>query len=111
MRGCAVQIIVILLDIFPVVALFTGQAKEALLENGVATIPQCQGETDLLVVVADAAQTIFPPTKSPGARLVIRQIIPGCSIGAIVFPHRPPRPFAQIRPPLFPMHAALTRLL
>ena len=43
-----------LLDVFAVIALFAGQAEEAFFEDGIAAVPESQGETDQLVAVADA---------------------------------------------------------
>src|SRR5271157_1390933 len=49
--GGTVEIEVVFLDVFAVVALIVCQAKQALLQDGVAAVPQRQRETKLLLIV------------------------------------------------------------
>src|SRR5436305_10030064 len=111
MCGSIVEIIVVFFDVFAVVALFSRQTKEALFEDGVPAIPQCQGETNLLVAVADSCQPVFSPAIHLGASLIMRQVVPGSAIGTVVFAHSSPRPLTQIRPPPLPINSTLLRLL
>jgi hypothetical protein len=39
------------------------------------------------------------------------EVIPGVAVGAVIFPHRPPLPLTQIRPPLLPGGSSFTALL
>ena len=103
----AVQVEIVLFHIFAVVALAVGQAKQPLLEDRVPAIPQGQGETEELPVVADAAQAILAPTIGPGAGLVVAEIVPGVAIGAIVLAHGAPLALAQVGAPLAPGHILL----
>ncbi len=104
MRRRAVEIEVVFLDIFAVIALAVRQAEEAFLQDWVATVPQGQCKTKLLFVVGDTGQSIFTPAIRTRTRLIMREIIPGVSIGAVVLAHRAPLPFAEIWPPLLPRH-------
>jgi hypothetical protein len=61
----AVEIEVILLDILAVIAFAAGQAKESLLENGIAPIPQRQRKTEALLVIGKASESIFSPSVRP----------------------------------------------
>src|SRR5262249_38498627 len=52
--GGAIEVKIIFFDVFPVVALAIGQAKEPLLEDRVLAIPQGKRKAQPLVVIADA---------------------------------------------------------
>lgn len=60
MAGGAVAVEVDLLDVLPVVALGATQTEEPFLEEGVQAIPEGEGETEALVVVAEAQQAVLP---------------------------------------------------
>ena len=72
---------VVFLHIFPVVALRVRQSEEPFLQDGVGLIPQGQGETELLLVVADAQQAVLAPAVGVRAGLVVREEIPGRPAG------------------------------
>jgi hypothetical protein len=59
------QIIVVLLDVLTVVALGASQAKQPLFEDRIAPVPEGQGETEILVPVANPGQAILVPTVGP----------------------------------------------
>jgi hypothetical protein len=85
--GGAVEIVVALLAVFAVVALIAGEAEEALLEDGIAAVPESDGEADLLAPVADASQAVLIPAVRLRAGLIVRKIFPGgpavaCSLRA-----------------------------
>src|SRR5437879_320486 len=61
-RGCRVEVKVVFLDVFAVIALISRKAEKPFFQNGVASIPQRQPETDHLMAVADPAEAIFSPT-------------------------------------------------
>jgi hypothetical protein len=61
MRRCAVEIEVVLLDVLAVVALAVGETEEALLQNRIATVPQCDREAKPLVVIAEPRQAVLAP--------------------------------------------------
>src|SRR5215475_5478513 len=94
-----IQIEVVLLDVLAVVAFVAGQAEDALLQNGVSPIPERDSETDILVTVADARETLFVPAIGAGPGMVMRKSFPSRALGAIVLAHSPPGPFAQIGSP------------
>jgi hypothetical protein len=56
-----VQIEVILFDVLAVVPFATCEAKESLLENGVAAIPKRYSKADGLMAIADATDSVLPP--------------------------------------------------
>ena len=98
-----VQVPPVLLDVLAVVALRPGQPEGALLQDRVAPVPQGQGQAQPLVDVAEPGQAILSPPVGPGPRLVVRQVVPGVAVGAVVLPHRAPLPLADVRPPPVPL--------
>ena len=60
-RRRGVEIEVILLDVFAVVALVARQAEQPLLQNRVAAIPEGQCKADELMAIGDAADAILAP--------------------------------------------------
>ena len=110
MAGCGVEIEVVLLDIFTVIALRSSQPKKTLFEDGVFPVPERKSEAEMLLSIADAEQAIFVPAIDAGARVVVREVVPGRSVGAVVFTHGAPSPITQIRPPLLPVGDMVARL-
>ena len=110
-RRRAVQIEVILLDVLAVIALVARQPEEALLENRIPPIPEREGEADVLVPIADAAEAVLVPAVDARSGVFVREELPGGAVGAVVLADRPPRPLAQIRTPAFPVGATLGRLV
>ncbi len=99
------------LHILAVISLRTRQTKEAFLEDGIALIPEGESKTEPLFEIRNATNSIFAPAVGAGACVVVREIIPGVAIRAVILPHRAPLPFAQIRPPQMPALFAIVILL
>jgi len=110
MRRRGVKVEVILLDVFTVIPFVAGQAKEPLLENGVAAVPESDSEADGLMAVADAANTVFAPAIRFRARMIVREVVLRIAVRAIVLAHRAPGPLAEVWAPPFPVGAAMLRL-
>ena len=106
----AVEVEVVLLDVLAVVPLAVGQAEEALLEDGVLAVPQGQGEAEPLLVVGEAGEPVLAPAVGPRARLIVREVVPGVAVFAIVLAHRSPLTLAQVGTPLSPGDPSLARL-
>ena len=106
-----VEIEIIFLHVLAAVTLRAGQSEGALLQDGVAAVPQSQGKAQLLPIVADAAETVFAPTIGPRARLIVREIVPGLAVGAVVFAHGSPRPLGEIGSPQPPVLFSQTLVL
>ncbi len=110
MRGSVVEVKVAFLYVLAVIALFAREAKETFFEEWITAIPQGDGEADLLVAVADSGQAVFIPAVGSGAGVVVREIIPGVAVGAVVLADRAPGAFAEVGSPAFPVLPALPRL-
>ena len=93
--GHVVQVEVILLHVLAVIALRAGEAEHPLLDDRVLAIPQRKRETQLLMVVANPGDTVLAPTVRTRARMVVREVVPCATIGAVILAHRAPLPFAQ----------------
>src|SRR5260370_1867761 len=107
MGGRAVEVEVVFLDILAVVAFAVGQAEQPLLQNGVLAIPEGQRETESLMIVGNAGDTVLAPAIGARAGLVVAEIVPGVASLAVVLANRAPLAFAQIRPPFLPRSLAL----
>ena len=102
MRRRRVQVVVALLDVFAVVAFAVGQAKQPLLQDRVLPVPQRQGKTEDLLIVADAEQAVLTPAVGAAAGGVVAERLPGGAAGAVVLADRAPLTLAQVRAPLLP---------
>ncbi len=65
MRRRAVQIEVVLLDVFAMIAFAVRQTKKALLKDRILPVPERQRETENLVIVGNARQTVLTPAIRP----------------------------------------------
>ncbi len=106
-RRRRVEVEVVLLDILAVVALAVGQPEQALLEDGIATVPQGEGETQHLAVVGEAGDPVLAPAVGAGAGLVVAEIRPRVAVLAVVLPDGAPLAFGEIRPPAAPWDTVL----
>src|SRR5207247_6493085 len=88
--------------VLAMVAFWPGQAKQALLEDGVTLVPQRNRKTQSAAVVADAQQAIFAPAVRPRTSVIVRKGPPRVAAGGIVLTHGAPLPFGQVRAPAPP---------
>ena len=101
-RGRRVQVVVALLDVLAVVAFAVGQAEQPLLQDRVVAVPQRQGETQDLLIVADAVQAVLTPAVGPAAGGVVAERFPGRPARTVVLADGAPLTLAQVRAPLLP---------
>ena len=101
-RRRRIEVEVVLLDVLAVVAFAVRQAEQALLDDGVLAVPECQRETEHAARVADAAEAVLAPAVSPVARLVMAEVVPCVAVGAVVLANGAPLPVAEVRPPFLP---------
>src|SRR5580692_9906741 len=55
------------------------------------------------MVIAESGDAVLTPTIGAAARVVVRQIIPSTSPGAVVLAYRPPLSLGEIRTPRAPV--------
>src|SRR5262249_7897188 len=97
-----VQIEPVLLGVLAVVALGAGQAEDALLQHGVAAVPEGQRKAEGLAVVADPCEAVLAPAVDARASLVVRKEVPGGTPRAVVLSDGAPCPLTQVRAPATP---------
>ena len=72
----AVEVEVILLDVFAVVAFAVRQTEQAFFENWIFAVPEGQREAEPLLVVGDAGQAVFAPAIGARAGLIVARSSP-----------------------------------
>jgi hypothetical protein len=99
MRGRAVEVEVVLFDIFAVVGLAIHKAERAFSDDGVFAIPQSHAKTRQLLLIADAGKTILTPVICTRSSLIMSgRAIP---VLAVVLANRTPLPLAEVRVHIF----------
>jgi hypothetical protein len=75
-----IQKVIVLLDIFAMIALWTGEPEEALFEDGIGSIPEAEREAKQTLFITDTQQPIFAPAIGTGAGMLMWKGIPGAPI-------------------------------
>src|SRR6185312_2964876 len=101
-----VEVVVQLLHVLAVVALGARQPEQALLENRIPSVPQCQGEAHPALPVGEAQEAILAPAVRPTPGMIMREVIPALPVLGVIFPHRSPLALGQIGPPALPVALA-----
>ncbi|MGC4089204.1 MAG: hypothetical protein QM756_15230 [Polyangiaceae bacterium] len=102
-RRRSVQVVVELLDVLTVIAFRPGQAEQALLQDGVAFVPQREREAQARLAVTNAEQAIFAPAVGAAARLIVGEVVPALAVRGVVFTHRAPLALGKVRAPALPI--------
>ena len=92
----------VLLDILAVVALRPCEPEHPLLQDRVLAVPERECEAELVADVRDARHAVLVPTVGAGARVVVREGVPGVAALGVVLAHGAPGALAQVRAPLVP---------
>src|ERR1700735_4346752 len=85
------------------VALRAGQPERPLLEDRIASVPQREPQAQPLLDVGKAGQAILAPPVRLGPGLVVREIVPGIPVRAVVPPDRAPLTLAHVGAPQVPV--------
>ena len=93
------------------VAFVACESEQTFFQKGVAPIPQGEGKADELMAIAKASDPVLTPAVGARARVVVRKIVPGLAVRAVVFANGPPLSLAQVRPPTLPMSGPQARFL
>ena len=81
------------------IAFRAGDSEEAFLQDRIDAVPEGERETQALVIVADAGDAVFGPAIGARAGVIVREVIPGRAVGAVVFARIAPGSFREIRTP------------
>ena len=98
-----VEIPPILLHVLAMIPLRPGQPERSLLQDRIASVPQRQAKAQPLLHVAEPGQTVLAPAVGTRPGMVMRQVVPRLTVGAVILPDRPPLPLADVRPPPVPI--------
>jgi hypothetical protein len=109
-RRSAIEIEVVLLDVFAVIAFVVGEPEEALLQDGVLAVPERERKAEDLAVVRDARKSVLPPPIRARPRLVVGEVAPCVAGVAVVLPDGALLALAQVRTPLLPRRSVLAGL-
>src|SRR5205823_3728530 len=97
-----VEVEAVLLEVLAVIAFRRHQSEEALLEDGIALVPEGHCPAEDLVAVAEAGDAVLAPAIGLGARQIVGEPGPRVGVGAVVLAYRSPGAVGEIRPPLAP---------
>src|SRR5262249_20527252 len=86
------------------------EAEDALLQEGITPVPEGQGEAEGLAFVADPGQAVLAPAIGAGACLVVREVVPGVAVRAVVLSNGAPGALAQVGAPVPPGRAPVRHL-
>src|SRR5260370_25250136 len=110
MRGSGIEIVIELLHVLAVIALLSAQPEQPFFQDGIAKVPERDGEAEELVPIADARDAVLVPAIGARAGVVVRKIFPGGALGAVVLAHGAPAALGQVRTPALPVGRTLARL-
>src|ERR1039457_6903458 len=103
-RRSGVEIVVILFYVLTVIPFAIREPEKPLLQDRVLFVPERESETDALVAIADAADSVLSPAIGARTRMIVRQIVPRVAVRAVVLADRAPLPLGKIWPPALPVN-------
>src|SRR5277367_2310184 len=106
-----IEVVVILFYILAVIPFPIAQTEKALFEDRIFLIPHGERKTDVLMAIAETGNSIFAPAIGPGAGVIVREIIPGIAIRAVIFADGPPLAFGEVRSPTLPVDGPISARL
>jgi hypothetical protein len=99
--GYIVEIVIEFFYVFTVIAFPVPETEQPFFQKGVFAIPKAYGEAEVLEHVGNACEAVFAPYVCPESGVVERKVVPGITVGAIIFAYGAPLAFAKIRSPFF----------
>lgn len=83
-----IEVPVQFLDVLAVVALVTGRAEQAFLEDRVDAVPHGEREAEARMVVRESGDAVFSPAVGARAGVVVREMSPRVAVGRVVLADR-----------------------
>jgi hypothetical protein len=93
----------LLLDVFAMVAFMASESEQALFEEGILAVPQCNRKAEPALPIRDAEQTVFTPAIGAAAGVVVGKVLSTRARFRVVLPHGGPLAFAEIGAPALPI--------
>ncbi len=100
-----VEIEVLLLDVFAMIAFAGDETEVAFLENRIALVPEGHRPAENLIAIAESCDSVLAPAIGFRSRQIVRQERPRIPVLAVVLAPRRPRAVRQVRTPLVPAGA------
>src|SRR5206468_12751482 len=97
------EVEVALLHVLAVVALGAREAEEALLQNGIAAVPEREREAQSALAIGDAEESVLAPPIGAAPRVIVREVVPRGAVRRVVFAHRAPLALGEVGPPALPI--------
>ena len=98
----ALEVPPVLLDVLAVVPLRPRETEHPLLEDRVLAVPEREREAQLVADVGDAGHPVLVPAVRAGARVIVRERVPGVAALGVVLADGAPGALAEVRAPLVP---------
>src|SRR5690606_37931920 len=92
------------LYIFPMIALWIAEAKKSFFNQLILFVPESGLKTQLLFVIADAANAIFAPAVCFADSLFVQGVTPCVSMRTVVLAYGSPLSVAYVRCSGFPLY-------
>jgi len=89
MRGRAIEVEVVFLDVLPVIALAVRQSEQAFLEDRIATVPERKRKAEKLLFIADTGETILTPVIRAGPSLIMAADALNAALGSVTLAELP----------------------
>ena len=86
------------------VALAVRETEQPFLEDRIATVPEGKREAQELAIVGETGESVLTPAVGPRPRLVVAEVGPGLTVGAVVLADGSPLPLREVRTPPAPRH-------
>ena len=99
----AIQVVIVLFDIFAVIAFVAGQSKQTFLQNRVFPVPHPQRKAEPLLIITVSTDPVFAPSVSVFARRFVIEELPSLAVFAVVLTNGAPLPLAEVRAPDSPV--------
>ncbi len=81
--------------------------RQALLDDRVALVPQGKAKAQIQLIVAEPGDPVLAPAVGAAARMVVREVVPGAAVLAVILADGAPLPLAEIGPPAPPGDSAV----
>jgi hypothetical protein len=75
-----------------VIAFLVRKAEQALFQYGILFVPQSEREANMLMTIGNSGNAVFAPAIGARAGVVVREIVPRVTVGAVILADRAPLP-------------------
>ena len=98
-----IQIEVIFLDVFAVIALGSGQTEQPFLQERISAVPERHSKTEKLMSIRDARDAVLVPTIGTRTSVIMREVAPRVAATAVILAYSSPRTLRKEGTPAIPV--------